>query len=217
MRSVALVLSAACILGCGQPADAPKAVGSVAGSGAVDAKPSAFVGHFPQDCEDWPYGESLKAELTEKAFGLLEGLQSTRTKALLERIHPDGLRLVQTLADPQTGLGDKRETGLPRSEVLQHFAEGGGAWLLDGFIDPIRSFRRLKVGAHWDILDGNRQLCVGVGGTVGLFDGMPYVVVQPTEDEENEGQNTAVIVLFDRDSRGTWLVAAVVRSYQPVE
>lgn len=212
------MLSAACVLACGQPADAPKAAGSASSNGDVDAAVSrAFVGKFPEDCEDWPYDESLKPELTEKALGLLEGLQSGRSKALLERIHPDGFRLVQTLMDPETGLGDKRETGVPRSEVLQHFAEGGGSWLLAGFIDPIRGPRLPKVGAHWDILDGHRQLCVGVGGTVGLFDGMPYVVIHATRREQDEGLNTDVIVLFERDSRGAWLAAAVVRSYQPVE
>ena len=218
MRRLSLVLPMACALACGQPANAPKALGSAADSAAVEAVgPTPFHGRFPQDCEHWPHGESLKTELIEKAFGLLEGLQGSPTKALLERIHPGGLLLLQTLPDPELPIGQKRETLVPRNEVLQHFAEGGGSWLIDGFDDPIRSFRRPRVGAHWDVLDGQRQLCAKVDGTVGMFDGKLYVVINPTEKEQDEGRGSQVFVLFERDSRGAWLAAALVRPYQPVE
>jgi hypothetical protein len=218
MVRLGVVLSMACALACGQPADAPKAAGSAASSGAVQAVAATpFLGRFPQDCEHWPHNESLKTELTEKALGLLEGLQGSRTKALLERIHPGGLLFVQTLPDPEVPIGQKRETLVPRNEVLQHFAQGGGAWVLDGFSDPIRSMRKTRVGAHWDVLDGHRQLCAQVDGTVGMFDGKLYVVINATDREHDEGRNTQVFVVFDRDSRGVWLVAALIRPYQPVE
>jgi hypothetical protein len=218
MVRLGLVLSMGCALACGQPAEAPKAAGSAASSASVEAMaPTPFHGRFPQDCEHWPHGEALKAELIEKAFGLLEGLDGGRSKALLARIHPGGLLMVQTLPAPEGGKDEKRETLVPRGELLQHFAQGGGSWLLDGFMDPIRAFRRPKVGAHWDVLDGHRQLCVRIEGTEGMFDGKPYVVIYPTDREQDEGRNTEVIVLFERDGRGAWLAAAVIRPYQPVE
>ena len=205
------------LAGCGPPAAAPgaAATSSASASAAVEAKP--FVGRFPADCDQWPYGLELKAELIEKAVGLLEGLQGTRSRALLERIHPGGLRMVQILADPDGNENEIRETLVLRSGLLQHFAEGGGAWLLEGFAEPVRVYRRPRVGAHWDVLDGRRQLCVGIQGTEGMFDGKPYVVLYTTEREQNEGQNAQVVVLFERDASDDWLPAAVVRPWQQFE
>lgn len=218
MRRLGLVVWVTGGLACGQPADAPKATGSAASSAAVEiSKPTPFLGRFPHDCEHWPHGEALKAELIEKAFGLIEALGGARSKALLERIHPGGLLMVQTLPAPEGDTDEKRETLVPRAELLQHFAQGGGSWLLEGYLDPIRSFRRPRVGAHWDVLDGHRQLCVRIAGTQGMFDGQPYVVIYPTDREQDEGLNTQVVVVFERDSRGAWLAAAVLRPYQPFE
>lgn len=214
----ALVLSTAWFLGCGQPADAPKAEGSATSEALGSAiAPTPFIGRFPQDCEHWPYDEALKAELIEKAFALLGGLSGTPSKSLLERIHPGGVLMVQILPRPEGGPEDKRETLVPRAEVLQYFAEGGGAWLLDGFLEPISAYRRPKVGAHWDVLDGHRQLCVPITGTVGEFDGKTYVVMYPTDKEQDEGRNPQVVVLFERDGRGTWLAAALIRPYELLE
>ncbi|NUP05231.1 MAG: hypothetical protein HOW73_04125 [Polyangiaceae bacterium] len=191
--AVAIAVAAGALLGCASAPGCPE---------SIQAPPAA------RECHAWPHDESVRADLIEKGSRFLDELYAGRpTPEISDAVHHQGLTLIRITHAEDQWMDVER---LPRDQLGALFRPGALSWLFEGMYG-VRA-RSGIVGAAWDVEDGSRRTCVrDTEGTEGMFDGMPWVAFEPTEEEHSLGFVDGVVVVFSKDEGGQWRVFAVVK------
>ena len=158
----------------------------------------------------WPHPPALRAELTERAFLLLEAIYGGRaTASAISLLHSKGVS-VELPTQAESGPLEFRR--LPPERFHELF-DGAVARRMMAGMYGLRG-RAVEVGARWSV--GPNQLCVPhTERTAGMFDGTVYVHLLRTTAEAEEGHPDGIVLTFEREE-GKWLVTALFSPEQGV-
>lgn len=166
---------------------------------------------YPEACREWPYPPALRAQLTERAFELLEAIYAGGSPGgAASLLHARGVSVQQRT---QAESGPLEFRLLPPDRYHELFDGELARWLTAGMYG-LRG-RAVDVGARWNI--GRNQLCVAhTERAEGMFEGAVYVHLFRTAAETQAGLPNGVVLIFEPDTTGEWRVTALLSTEQGV-
>lgn len=190
------------LVGCGQ--SATECVVRTAGAPSTS-------GVLADTCHEWPYPPALRAQLTERAFELLEAIYAGGPAANATSLLAQG---GVSIAEPRQAESGPLELRLVPPARYREIFEGELARRLMGGMYGLRG-RAVDVGAHWN--DGADRACVAnTERTEGMFEAAVYVHVFRTAAEVTAGYPNGIILIFQPDADGEWRVTALFQPEQGV-